>query len=154
MRATYNRHGGTETLLGFYDVHADALGGVFRERKRLREVSEAFRRLRAAYPKGTRLIVVLDNLRRVHDHPRFLELCRRLGIELVFTPTEASWLNAIESHFGVLKRATLAGSDDRDHIVRLRRIYRYLRLRHRKLGNAVHPLTRIRVVRPIKLDRH
>jgi len=153
MRATYRRTLGTETLLGFYDVHADVLSGIFEKRKRVREVTSAFRRLRACYP-GKTLYVVLDNLRQVHDHPRFLRVCRRMGIRLVFTPTEASWLNAIESHFGSLKRATLVGSDDRDHISRRRRIYRYLRLRHRKLGNAAHPLTRIRLVTPFKLDRH
>ncbi|MDE3193626.1 MAG: transposase [Chloroflexota bacterium] len=153
MRATYTRKLGTETFLGFYDVHADVLSGVFRKRKRLREVGEAFRRLRACYPRK-KLYVVLDNLHAVHDHPRFLALCRRLRIHLVFTPTEGSWLNAIETYFGVLKRSTLDGSDDRDHISRRRRIYRYLRLRHRRLGNARHPLTRVRLVRPIKLDRH
>lgn len=153
MRATYTRKLGTETFLGFYDVHADVLAGIFRKKKRLREVMEAFRRLRACYPHR-KIYVVLDNLHMVHDHPRFIALCRKLRIHLVFTPTEASWLNAIETYFGVLKRSTLDGSDDRDHISRRRRIYRYLRLRHRKLGKARHPLTRIRRVRPIKLDRH
>lgn len=153
MRATYHRHGGTETFFGFFDVHADVLGGIFRRRKRLREIEDAFRRLRACYPHR-RLYVILDNLHLVHDHPRFLALCRRLRIELVFTPTEASWLNLIEPHFGVLHRATIAGSDDRAHVVRRRRIYRYLRLRHRTLGNAAHPLTRIRSVKPVKLERH
>ncbi|HAL26618.1 MAG TPA: hypothetical protein DCP25_07750 [Chloroflexi bacterium] len=153
MRATYSRKLGTETFLGFFDVHADVLSGIFRKRKRVREVSEAFRRLRACCPHR-RLIVVIDGLRQVHDHPRFLALCHKLRIELAFTPTEASWLNLIEPHFGALGRATLAGSDDPAHIVRRRRVYRYLRLRHRKLGNASHPLTRIRAVRPVKLERH
>ncbi len=154
MRATYTRTKGTEQFLGFLDVHDDALGGIFRKHKGLRELGEAFRRLRACYPKRTRLIVILDGLHNTHDHPRFRALCRELGITLAFTPTEASFLNLIEPHFGVMKRATLVGSDDQDHIVRRRRIYRYLRLRHRKLGNARHPLTRIRVVKPVKLDRH
>lgn len=98
--------------------------------------------------------MVLDNLRHIHDNPRFLALARRLGITLVFTPTEASWLNLIEPHFGVLRRATLVGSDDRDHVLRRRRVYRFLRYRHRRLGNAAHPLTRIRLVIPIKLEGH
>lgn len=153
MRATYTRRLGTETFLGFYDVHADVLSGIFRKRKRLREIEEAFRRVRACYPRR-RLYVILDNLRMIHDHPRFLALCRKLRIQLVFTPTEASWLNLIEPHFGVLHRATVAGSDDREHVLRRRRIYRFLRLRHRKLGNAAHPLTRIRTVKPVKLGRH
>ena len=154
MRATYTRRLGTETFLGCYDVHAEVLSGIFRKRKRIREIGEAFRRLRACYSPRTKLYVVLDNLRNVHDNPRFRELAKRLRITLVFTPTEASWLNLIEPHLGVLKRATLDGSDDRDHIGRRRRIYRFLRYRHRKLGNAAHPLTRIRLVTPIKLERH
>jgi DDE superfamily endonuclease len=65
------------------------------------DVSEAFRRLPACYPRR-RLFVIMDNLRNVHDHPRFLALLRQLRIEPVWTPTEASWLNLIEAHFGVL----------------------------------------------------
>lgn len=153
MRATYHRRHGTEQFLGFYDVHADCLTGLFRRRKRVREVSEAFRRLRACYPRR-RLLVIMDNLRNVHDHPRFLALLRRLRIQPVYTPTEASWLNLIEAHFGVLKRFTLANTDDPNHRVRRQRVYRYLRYRHRKLGRLRHPLNRIRSISPVKLDRH
>ena len=153
MRATYTRQLGTETFLGFYDVHADVLSGIFRRRKRIREVADAFCRLRACYPHR-RLFVVIDGLHQVHDHPRFLAICKKLRITLAFTPTESSWLNNIEPHFGVLGRATYAGSDDPAHVVRRRRVYRYLQLRHRKLGNASHPLTRIRAVNPVNLERH
>lgn len=152
MRATYTRTKGIEVFLGFYDVHRNVLSGIFRRRKRVIEVSEAFRRLRACYPHR-RLYVIIDGLHQVHDHPRFLALCKKLRITLVFTPTEASFLNPIETHFGVLGRATYAGSDDPEHILR-RRVYRYLRLRHRTLGNAAHPLTRIRAVKPVNLERH
>ena len=72
----------------------------------------------------------------------------------MWTPTEASWLNVIEAHFGVTKRATLTGADDPEHVARRRRIYRYLRYRNHRVGQAAHPLTRIRSIRPIKLDRH
>ena len=51
--------------------------------------------------------MILDNLHNVHDHPRFLALLRRLRVQPVWTPTEASWLNLIEAQFGVLKRFTL-----------------------------------------------
>lgn len=153
LRATYRRPHGTEQFLGFYDVHADCLTGLFRRRKRVAEVSEAFRRLRAYYPRR-RLFVILDNLRNVHDHPRFLALLRRLRIQPVPTPTEASWLNLIEAQFGVLKRFTLTNTDDTNHRMRRRRIYRSLRYRHRTLGRLNHPLNRIRSIRPIKLERH
>jgi DDE superfamily endonuclease len=88
------------------------LSGLFRRRKRVIDVSEAFRRLRACYPRR-RLFVIMDNLHNIHDHPRFLALLRRLHVQPVWTPTEASWLNAIEAHFGVTKRATLIGTMSR-----------------------------------------
>ena len=68
MRATYRRQQGTEQFLGFYDVHADCLSGLFRKHKRLPELGEAFRRLRACYPRR-RLLVIMDNLHNTHDHP-------------------------------------------------------------------------------------
>jgi hypothetical protein len=92
----------------------------------LAEVCEAFRRLRACYPRK-RLFVIMDNLHNIHDHPRFLTLLRRLRIHPVPTPTEASWLNLIEAQFGVLKRFTLRNTDDPSHRTRRQRIYRYLR---------------------------
>jgi DDE superfamily endonuclease len=153
MRATYRRLKGTEQFLGFYDVHADCLSGMFRRRKRLPELFDAFRRLRACYPHR-RLFVIMDNLRGTHDHPRFLALLRRLHIQPVWTPTEASWLNLIEAQFGVLKRFTLANTDDTDHVPRRRRIYRYLRYRHQRLRRLRHPLNRIRSIRPVNLERH
>ncbi len=154
MRATYSRKLGTEVFLGFLDLHDDVLSGIFSKRKRIREITAAFRRLRACYPKRIKLYVILDNLHLVHDHPRFLAVARTLGITLVFTPTEASWLNAIEPHFGVLKRFTIAGTDDHSHLQRRRRIYRYLRWRDRTHGVSGHPLQRLRSIRINKLEEH
>lgn len=153
MRATYHRYHGVEYFLGFYDVHRGVLGGVFRKRKRVREMAEAFRRLRRCYPTQ-RLHVILDNLPNVHDHPRFLALLRRLHITPVFTPTNASWLNLIEPQFGVLQRRTVADTDDPNHATRRRRIYRFLRHRARERGYAGHPLTRLHLLRGIKLGEH
>jgi hypothetical protein len=72
----------------------------------------------------------------------------------VWTPTDASWLNLIEAHFGALKRFTLANTDDPSHAVRRRRVYRYLRYRHRKLGTQGHRLTKIRRLSVNKLESH
>ena len=149
-RATYRRLQGTEQFLGFYDVHTDCLEGLFSQHKRVVDIGRAFQRLRACYPRR-RLYVVLDNLHNVHDHPTMLALMRKLHIHPVWTPTDASWLNLIEAQFGVLKRFTVANTDDPAHAVRRRRIYRYLRYRHRKAGTEDHPLRRIRTV---KLEQH
>jgi len=153
IRATYRRLKGTEQFLGFYDVQADCFKGLFRRRKRIVEIADAFRRLRRCYPRK-KLFVILDNLHNVHDHPRFLALLRRLRIHPVGTPTEASWLNLIEAQFGILKRFTLTHTDDPSHVLRRRRIYRYLRYRHRKLANLNHRLNRLRSISPIKLEWH
>lgn len=139
--------------MGFYDVHADCVGGLFAKRKRVIELEAAFQRLRACYPRR-RLYVVLDNLPQVHDHPRLLALARRLRIRLVYTPTEASWLNLIEPQFGVTKRATLVDTDDPSHQTRRHRIVRYLRWRNRRAGAGRSLLSRLLTVRDIKLDRH
>jgi hypothetical protein len=153
MRATYRRLHGVEHFLGFYDVHADVLGGVFSPRKRIVDVLAAFRALRRCY-RGWRLFVVLDNLHNVHDHPRFLRALRRLRIRPVFVPTDASWLNLIEAQFGVLRRFTLTGTDDRTHEQRRDRVYRFLRYRHQQRGNARHPLTRLHLLRSFNLEQH
>lgn len=151
--ATYHRRQGTEQFFGFYDVHADCWGGLFRRRKRLVELCDAFRRLRRCYRRKRRL-VILDNLHNTHDHPRFLALRRRLRIRPVGTPTDASWLNLIEPRFGVLKRLTLTNTHDTRHALRRHRIYRYLRYRNRKVDALHHPLNRIRSIRGIKFERH
>jgi hypothetical protein len=155
MRATYRRLQGTEHFLGFYDVHRDCLDGIFSKRKRIQDLAPALHRLRRCYP-NQRLFLVLDNLHQTHDHPRFLALLKRLQITPVFTPTEASWLNLIEAHFGVLGRFTLTDTDDPTHGLRRRRIYRYLRWRHKQVDTTNHRLSRIRQVpiRDIKLDIH
>ena len=153
MRATYNRRHGIEYFLGFYDVHADGLSGRFVKRKRVVDLSAAFRELRACYPRR-RLSVVLDNLPHVHDHPRFLALLRRLRIHPVFTPTNASWLNLIEAQFGVLKRFTLTDTDDPTHRVRRQRVARYIRYRNHQAGQPHHPLTHMLTIRDIKLEAH
>lgn len=153
MRATYQRPHGVEYFLGFYDVHADCLAGVFTKRKRVVELSAAFRRLRACYPRQ-RLYVILDNLPHVHDHPRFLALLRRLRITPIYTPTNASWLNLIEAQFGVTKRFTLTDTDDPHHAARRQRITHYLRYRNRHAGVGRHPLTRLTSVRDLKLEPH
>ena len=153
MRATYNRLQGIEYFLGFYDVHADGLSGRFVERQRVVELAAAFRQLRTCSPRR-RLYVVLDNLPHVHDHPRFLALLRRLRIHPVFTPTNASWLNLIEAQFGVLKRFTLTDTDDPTHLVRRRRVARYIRYRNHQVGQHHHLLTTMLTIRDIKLETH
>jgi transposase len=139
LRATYRRTQGTEQLLAFYDFHGDTLAGTIHKRKTSRDILAAWKRLRACYPRQTRLYLIQDNLssHRKTDLKRF---ARRNNIRLVLTPTYASWLNAIEAHFGPLKRFCLNNSDDPDHRTRRRRIYRYLNWRNKRHAKTDCPL--------------
>jgi len=139
LRATYHRRKGTEQLLAFYDVHDDCLAGTIHKRKTSRDLLVAWKRLRACYPAETRIYLIQDNLSS-HWHHTLKAFARTHKITLVPTPTYASWLNAIEAHFGPLKSFCLNNSDDPDHAVRRRRIYRYLNWRNRKHARPNAPL--------------
>jgi hypothetical protein len=52
MRATYRRLQGVRHFLGFYDVHRDCLGGVFRRRKRISDLLAGSITIRAAVPSA------------------------------------------------------------------------------------------------------
>jgi len=130
FRATYRRLQGTEQLLAFYDVHADCLVGQMRKRKTVDDLLAVFAKLRSCYPIAVRVYVVMDNL-NTHKHARLRAFMAAHNIEPVYTPTYASWLNAIESHFTPLKKFAIAGTDDPSHVYRRWRIARYLTWRNR-----------------------
>jgi len=144
VRATYRRLHGVEQFLAFYDVHGDCLAGVIHRRKTSRDVLLAWRRLRACYPAAQRIYLVQDNLRS-HRNPMLVDFAATHNIKLVFTPTYASWLNAIEAHFGPLKRFCITNTDDHDHATRRRRIYRYLTWRNRHHADRGCPLRLFRI---------
>jgi transposase len=139
VRATYTKKAGTEQLLAFYDVHGDALEGVVHKRKTSRDVLQAWKRLRSCYPRTQRVYLVLDNLSS-HWKKALVGYARTHRMSLVPTPTYASWLNAIEAHFGPLKSFCLNNSDDQSHLDRRRRIYRYLSMRNRDRAKRSCPL--------------
>lgn len=150
LRASYNRKHGTEQFIAFYDVHEDCLAGQVRKRKTVADLLPAFMRLRACYPPEEKLYTVMDNLSS-HRNYALQEYMRGSNMESVWTPTYASWLNAIEAHFSPLKKFTLRNSDDASHKIRRRRIYRYLTWRNRKCGGNRSALYKFRYV---KLDEH
>lgn len=57
-------------------------------------------------------------------------------VELCLTPTDASWANPIEAHFGPLRQFTLANSNHPNHTVQTRALHAYSRWRN---ANARHP---------------
>jgi hypothetical protein len=57
--------------------------------------------------------------------------CAANDVELVFTPSNVSWLNWIESEFTALRYFTLDGSDYPSHAAQERAIAGYLRWRNK-----------------------
>lgn len=131
-------------------MHTDCLVGQVRKRKTVDDLLAVFARLRSCYPLHTRLYVVMDNL-NTHKHARLKTFMAAHNIEPVYTPTYASWLNAIESHFTPLKKFAIGGADDPSHEHRRRRIARYLSWRNREKGTTTAHLARFSRV---KLYRH
>ncbi|MGW3661527.1 transposase, partial [Streptomyces sp. NPDC005151] len=81
------------------------------------------------------IYVILDNL-SAHKGTKIRAWAKKHKVELCFTPTNASWANPIEAHFGPLRQFTLANSHHPNHTVQTRELHHYLRWRN---ANARHP---------------
>ncbi len=64
------------------------------ERKGARPTLRVLKAIRALLPDGETIYVILDNLNH-HRGPMVREWCQQNAVELVFTPTYASWANPI-----------------------------------------------------------
>lgn len=113
-RATYRRTHGVRYFFAAYNVHADELWMEQKARKRAVEVMAFLKAVRARYPGGQRICLVLDNL-STHKAQEVCQWCRRNRITLVFTATYASWMNRIECHFAPFKTFVISNSDYSDH---------------------------------------
>ena len=98
LRATYRRLHGTRQYLAAYDVADNRLMMRCYRRKRCREVLLFLTHIRSRYPLATRLYLVLDNF-SPHRRHEVRDWAADHNVELVFTPTYASWLNRIEAIF-------------------------------------------------------
>ena len=98
LRATYRRLHGTRQYLAAYAVQADRLMMRCYRRQRCREVLLFLKHIRSKDPVATRLSLVLDNF-SPHTRPDVRDWAADHNVELVFTPTCASWLNRIEAIF-------------------------------------------------------
>jgi transposase len=81
--------------------------GRVTERHRAREFLAFLRQINDAVPRKLDLHVILDNI-STHKTPEVTEwLAKHPRFKLHFTPTSASWLNAVEGWFGQLERLAL-----------------------------------------------
>lgn len=131
-------------------MHAKCLVGEVHERKTTADILEVFQKLRACYCPDVRLYVVMDNLSS-HKTTLLADFMAKSNMEPVYTPTYASWLNAIESHFFGVKKFTCQVTDDRDHLSRRERIRNYLLWRNNQACSTSAALT---AFMSIQLERH
>ncbi len=109
-RATYSRHHGVRYLVAALDVHASYLRARLRPRRDGNSTLTFMRQIRLAYPRSTRLYWIQDNL-SCHWTPAIREWAEQNNVELVPTPTYASYLNRIESHFGAIGEFVVKNAD-------------------------------------------
>ena len=112
----YVRHG-TTTLFAALNVLEGTVLGRCMQRHRHGEFIRFLNAVEAAVPPGKLVHVVLDNY-ATHKHPKVRAwLARHPRWTFHFTPTSASWMNAVEGFFSALTRRRLR----RRHIPRRRR---------------------------------
>ena len=113
LRATYNRNHGIRYIFGALDVHRDRLYARMRPRRAGRDVLGFMRMMRLAYPARQRIYWIQDNL-SANWTPDIRAFAANHKIELVPTPTYASYLNRIESHFRPIQEFVFNNTDYRD----------------------------------------
>ena len=100
------RHG-TTTLFASLNVLDGTVLGRCMQRHRHGEFIRFLNAVEAAVPAGKLVHVILDNYGS-HKHPRVRAwLARHPRWSFHFTPTSASWLNAVEGFFSALTRRRL-----------------------------------------------
>lgn len=143
LRATYRRTGGVRHFMGVYDLERDTLRGYMVNKKNRRTFLSFLRWVRRRYGGHVRLHIVLDNA-SFHLCPEVLEYAKSHRIRFYWTPTGASWLNRIESHFTALEKFTLDNTDFRSHDDMWDEIRSYLAWRNRRRPISVGTCTRAR----------
>lgn len=139
LPATYTRLHGVRHWLAFYDVHQRKLWGYLRPRKRHQEMLAVLKLLRRRYPDDQRIHLILDNF-APHRKTEVRRYCRRNNIHLIWTATNASWLNPIECQFTHVKEFVIRGSDYRNHqelAIALKRYVRYRNQTQRKRHSSI-----------------
>lgn len=106
MTHDYKRHG-TTTLFAAMNVLDGKVIGRNMQRHRHQEFIRFLNAVEAEVPKAKAIHVILDNY-AAHKHPKVIAwLSRHPHVTFHFTPTSASWLNAVEGFFAALTKRRL-----------------------------------------------
>jgi len=106
MTHDYKRHG-TTTLFAAFDVLEGKIIGRCMQRHRHQEFIRFLNAVERQVPSGKSVHAILDNY-ATHKHPKVIAwLGRHPRWTFHFTPTSASWLNAVEGFFAILAKRRL-----------------------------------------------
>jgi transposase len=106
MTHDYRRHG-TTTLFAALDILEGKVIAQCMKRHRHQEFIRFLNLIDARVPTKLTIHVIVDNY-AAHKHPKVLEwLARHPRFVFHFTPTSASWLNAVEGLFALLTKRRL-----------------------------------------------
>jgi transposase len=110
QRATYHKRHGTRYMFGAYELHEDRLRVRLRPRRRGSDNLAFLAQIRAAIPARRRIYWIQDNLSAnwTADIRAFADANK---IELVATPTYASYLNPVECHFFPIQEFVVNNAD-------------------------------------------
>lgn len=102
----YKRHG-TASLYAAFDVATGKVMGRITRRHRAKEFLQFLKQIDRSTPKDLDLHLILDNssTHKTDEVQRFVEKNPRFHFH--FTPTSASWLNAVETWFSQLARRAI-----------------------------------------------
>ncbi len=110
--ATYNRYHGVRHLIAFLDLGSNKMYGHIKARKTWRELLQFLKYMRSLY--HGKIYIILDNF-SPHKKDNITSWCKKNDVELVFLPTNASWLNRIECHFTALRKFAIRNSNYQNH---------------------------------------
>lgn len=132
QRADYNRRAGIRYVFGAYDVHTDRLRVKLRPKRAGSDMLAFMQMIRLAYPARRRIYWIQDNL-SANWVPAIRQFAARNRIELVPTPTYASYLNPVECHFSALSQFVVSNADYLDWDA-----FGYALARHVRYRNTEH----------------
>jgi transposase len=101
----YKRNG-TTSLFAALDVGTGRVTDLARERHTAADFLAFLRLLARTYPRGE-VHVILDNVSTHKTEAVRAWLARHVRFHFHFTPTSASWLNQVETWFGILSRQAI-----------------------------------------------
>jgi transposase len=105
---------GRVELAAAYAPHIAKIFYRFSAKKKAYHIAGLLRQARVSIPRPTKLYVILDN-HHMHTSGIIKKFVKEDGfVELVFTPKNASWWNAIEQVFADIQKKVLNNSSFKD----------------------------------------